>query len=166
MLLNCGAEEDSWESLGHKEIKPVNPKGNQPWILVGLMLKLILHWKDWCWSWSSITLATWYDSLEKTLMLEKTEGRRIRQWQKMRWLDGITDSMDMNMSKLREMWRTGKPGMLQSIGSERVGHNTNKAVFGMCQALHWVFYTFSPHKPILQMRKLRCEQVKYRLFCI
>ena len=81
--------------LDCKEIKPVNPKGNQSWLsLEGLMLKLKLQyfgrlmWKT--------------DLLEKTLMLGKTEGRRRRWWQKMSWLDSITNSMDMNLRKCRE----------------------------------------------------------------
>ena len=59
--------------------------------------------------------------LEKTLMLGKIEGRRRRGWQRMRWLDGVMNSKDMSVSRLWEIVVTEEPGVLQSMGSQRVG---------------------------------------------
>ena len=117
MLLNCGVGEDSWESLGLQG-DPTSPSWRRSVLgvhLEGLMLKLKLQYFD--------HLMRRVDSFEKTLMLGGIGDRRRKGQQKMRWLDGITTQWTWVWVSSGSLWWTGRPGMLQFMGSQRVGQD-------------------------------------------
>ena len=102
-----------WTARGSKQSILNKISSERPLERLKLMLKLQYfgHW---------IRRA---DSLEKTLMLGKVEVRRRREWQRIRWLDSITDSMNVSWASTRRWWRTGKPGVLWSLGPHRIRHD-------------------------------------------
>ena len=102
--------------LDCKEIKPVNHKENQAWIFTGRTDsedELPILWPPDVKS----------RFIEKTLIWGTIEGRRRRGWQRMKWLNGITNSRDLRLRKFWKIWRTGEPGVVQSMVSQGVRHD-------------------------------------------
>ena len=102
--------------LDCKEIKPVNPKGNQSWIFIertNAEAEAPILWP----------LVQRADSLAKTLIVGKIEGRRRRGWYRMKWLDGTPTQWTWVWASSGRWWRTGKPRVLQSMGLQRVKHD-------------------------------------------
>ena len=120
MLLNCGAGEDTWESLGLQGDQISQSWGKST---------LNSYWKDWCWSWNSNTLATWCKEL--------THWKRTRCWERLKaggegddrgwdgWMASLTQWTWVWVNS-RSWWWAGKPGVLQSMGSQRVRHDTTE----------------------------------------
>ena len=116
MLLNCGVGEDSWESLGQQGDPPVHSKGDQSWVFTGrtdVEAETPILWPPDAKSW-----LIWKDPNAGKDWGQEEKGR-----ERMRWLDGITDSVSRVWVDSESWWWIGRPGVLRFMGSQRVRHD-------------------------------------------
>ena len=154
MLLNCGVGKDSWESLGLQGDQ-TSPSYRRS--------VLSVHWKDWCWSWNSDTLATWYKEL--------AHWKRPWCWERLRaggqgddrgwdgWIASPTQWTWIWVDSGSWCW-TGRPGVLRFMGSQRVGHDWGTELNWMMKMdPKWLLYWSI--KFLFSLQEW-AEQVKYR----
>ena len=148
MLWNCGVGEDSWESLGLQG-DPTSPSGRRS--------VLGVHWKDWCWSWNSSTLATWCKELTHWKRPWCWEGLEAggegddRGWDD--WMTSLTRWTWVWVNS-GSWWWTGRPGMQQFMGSQRVRHD-------WATELNWtVMFNSSEKNWIATWMISRCQPVR------
>ena len=153
MLLNCGIREDSWE-FHELQGAPTSSSWRKS--------VLNIHWKDWCWSWNSVTLATWFEEL--------THLKRPWCWERLKaggegddrgwdgWVVPLTQWTWVWASS-GSWWWTGKSGILQSMGSQKVGHD-------WATVLNWTDRYFVFHLRSHAAGKPSCSWVDMQNMCV
>ena len=145
MLLDWGVGDESWESLGLQEY-PTGPSWGRS--------VLGVHWKDWCWGWSANTLVTWWDEL--AYLKRPWCWERLRaggEGDNRRWDGRMVGWVWVNSKNL---WWTGRPGMLQFMGLQRVGHN-------WVTELNWTCVTYTEIMLNFAAKYCKCNRLIYAI---